>query len=410
MQKKMKQFSFWLFILIVAQVSISAQEPAHDWNQFRGSDRNGIYPEKGLLTEWPENGPELLWKKKITDSFSEVVISDNILFTCCSDTLESPGSEYVAAYKIENGEEIWKTRIDSIFIDPDGWGNGPRSTPYVDENLVFAQSSFGKLIAVDKLTGELKWQLDFMKEFGTIRPRWGYARTISIVGDIIFAFTGGTEGKAFAGINKKTGKVVWTTGKGDFESYSSPLVVNIDGATNIVMAHDTMLTSLNEKGEVLWTYRMPTVAGNSMPVFVEPNKFFVSRVSRVGSFLIEVNGKEAKPVWDNPTMQCNWSTPVYYNGYIYGFGKSSLQCISIEDGNAIWSKRGYGKGSAILVDGKLIAITERGTMNLVEATPEAYIEKGSFLAIDGKSWTAPSFYDGKVFLRNLTEMVAYKLK
>lgn len=400
--------SFLIISILLIDFSIYGQ--VKNWHQFRGYNRDGISEETGLLNEWPETGPELLWKQKITDSFSGIVIVDNIIYTNSSDTVNLPGSEILAAYKVETGEQIWATEFDSVFIDPDGWGNGPRSTPYVDEETVYVQSSFAKLAAVNKADGKLKWTVDFMKEFGTVRPRWGYSSTLSIVNDVIFAYAAGNEGNAYVGIDKKTGKVLWSKGKGWTECYTSPKVVEIDGVTNIVFINDTMIVSLDKNGQELWSFKTPTYAGNAMLTFIPPNKFFVSRVSRVGSYLVEVNGTEVKEIWQNPTLQENWNSPIYYKGYIYGFSKGKLMCISLEDGNATWAQRGYGKGSAIIVDDKIFALTERGVLNMVETNPEMYIEKASFQALDGKSWTAPTFYDGKLFLRNQQEMAAYKLK
>jgi outer membrane protein assembly factor BamB len=409
MQKKLTKFSSWTFIFMLILSSTFAQETVPEWKQFRGNNRDGISPEKGLLTEWPEDGPELVWRKKITDSFSELAISEGIIYTTSGDTLTKPGSEYIGAYKVENGEEIWKTKIDSIFVDPDNWGNGPRSTPYVDDEMVYVQSSWGKMVAVDKKNGKVKWEVSFMQDFGTLMPRWGYSISLAVVNDVVLTYGAGKENFAYVALDKNTGKVLWTKGTGA-EAYTSPSVVNIDGKTNIVFMNDTMMYSFNEKGEELWSHRMAMWAGNAMPTFIEPNKFFVSRVSRVGSFLMEINGNETKEIWTNPTMQANWSSSVHKDGYVYGFSKGKIVCISLEDGSMKWSMRGYGKGSLVLVDDLLIAISERGIMKLVEANPEAYTVKGSFQPIKGKTWTAPSIYDGKVFLRGMEEMVVYKIK
>ena len=108
-------------------------------------------------------------------------------------------------------------------------------------------------------------------------------------------------------------------------------------------------------------------------------------------------------------MRNKFSTPCYYNGHIYGISRGALKCISEIDGESKWKQRGFGSGSLILVGNKILAISDQGLLKLVEATPEAYIEKGSIQAINGRIMTAPSFANGKIYLRNLSEMASYKL-
>jgi len=108
-------------------------------------------------------------------------------------------------------------------------------------------------------------------------------------------------------------------------------------------------------------------------------------------------------------MKNTFNTSCYYNGHIYGVDGRALTCISAADDELQWSERGFGLGSVILVGNKLLALTDKGVLKLVEASPEAYKEKGSFQSLTGKSWTAPSFADRTAYLRNLTETASYKL-
>lgn len=400
---------FFSAIFSFSFVSILIAQDANEWTQFRGNDRNGISHEKELLNEWPETGLELIWKQKIGDGFSEICISNNVMYTLSSDTLVEPWSEYVGAYNMETGEQIWRTIIDSIFIDPDGWGNGPRTTPAIDDEYLYSYSSYGKLVAVAKADGKVKWTVDFMKEFGSRFPRWGFSNSPLLIDEVIITEAAATEERGFVGIDKNTGKTLWTKGIAS-TTYNSPALVTMDGKKQVVFVNDTMLYSFDKNGEILWTHRMPMRGGTSMVVYIEPNKFFVSTMGTIGSFLMEVNGTETKEAWTNTAMQNHWSSSVYFDGHVYGFSKAKLQCISLEDGNEKWSKRGFGKGSLIFADGKLLVLSERGMLKLIEANPEMYVEKGSFQALDGKSWTAPSLVNGIVYLRNLTEMAAYKIK
>ncbi len=143
--------------------AFSQDSKSIDWSQFRGKDRNGFSGEKGLLDKWPDNGPESAWKKKIGSGFSEVVVAQGRIYTLTSELENNKGQEYAVAFDMKTGNEIWKTEIDSIFIEPDGWGDGPRSTPVVDETNIYCFSSFGKLMALSNKDGKVIWKVDFVK-------------------------------------------------------------------------------------------------------------------------------------------------------------------------------------------------------------------------------------------------------
>ena len=137
--------------------------------------------------------------------------------------------------------------------------------------------------------------------------------------------------------------------------------------------------------------------------------FFLSAIRNPGFVIAKVENNVASEVITGNSMKTDYNTACYHNGYIYGFNVAALQCISAETGEKKWTKRGYGKGSLILVNDKLLVLSDQGKLVLVQATPDEYKETGLFQAIEGKSWTAPSFSGGKIYVRNLTEMACYDL-
>lgn len=396
-------FLILFFIILLAQTQ--AQQ---GWSQFRGEDHDGIVSQAGIPDVFPENGPELMWTLDVGEGFPEVVAGGNVAYIFSSDSLEG-SYEYVSAIQIESGKEIWKIKVDSMWFEPDGWGHGPRATPAIDEDHLYCLSGHGKLSALKLKNGKLAWTVNLPQEFGSVAPRWGFSSSPTLIENSLILETGGTEGRAFTSFDTKTGKVLWSKGIGP-TSYNSPAHAQMNGETHIVFANDTMLSAFSPSGEELWSYRMPLKAPMAMPVFMPPNKFFVSSVSRTGSFVIELNeNNEAKEILSSTTMQNNWSSSCYLDGYLYGFSKAKLQCVSAESGEMTWGKRGFGKGSLIMVDNKLLALSDQGKIILIEAKPEAYNELGSFQALEGKSWTAPSYANGKLFVRNLSKMSCYKL-
>ncbi len=395
-----------VFFVLFSIMMFAQLQAQNDWNQFRGSQRNGVLTEANLPDAIPKSGPELLWTQEVGEGFPEVIFADDILYLFSSDSLDG-GYEYVAALKPDSGEELWKTKVDSMWFEPDGWGHGPRSTPVVDKKNIYCLSGYGKFSALSKANGKVQWTVNLPEEYGSTTPRWGFSSSPLVVEDVVILETGGTENRAFTAYNKKNGKVKWSKGKGK-ASYNSPILAKINNQTQIIFAIDTLLYAFNPKGEELWAYRMPLSGPMAMPVFIAPNKIFVSSVSRTGSFIVELDNNQPTEILSSTTMQNNWSSSCYRDGYLYGFSKAKLQCVSTETGEMTWGKRGFGKGSLIMVDDKLLVLSDRGKLIVVEATPKAYNEVGSFQALEGKSWTAPSYYNGKLFVRNLTQMSCYK--
>lgn len=411
MKKNFKHTQLLIFLTIIMLSSVASLEiSAQSWEQFRGENRNGNSTEKLTATDWTENQPELIWKKEIGSGFSELIISEGVIYTMISEIIDSiAGFEYVAAFDELSGDEIWRSKVDSIYFDEDGWGDGPRSTPAIDDDFIFTLSGHGKLTANSKKDGSFKWQRDFVKEFGSTTPRWGFASSPLLVDDKVIMEVGGTDSRAFMAFNKKNGKTLWASSDGN-ASHDSPLLTTIEGQEQIIFANGRKLYSFNSEGDTLWTYNMPFGGLTAIPLFISPNKIFLSGVRTPGFVIVQIEENKATEVLSASSMKNDFSSCVYHDGYIYGFHVAALRCISADSGDVKWTKRGLGKGSLILVGDKLLVLSDKGKLVYVDASPTAYLEMGSIQPLTGKSWTAASFLNGKIFVRNLSHMACYKLK
>lgn len=385
----------------------SQEVPNQEWNQFRGAHRSGS-ADNIELTSFTEKEPKLVWKKKLGDGFSELTISGGNIYTMISERKDSiTGDEFIAAFDEKTGDEVWRTKVDNMFFDT--FGDGPRSTPAIGEKNVYSLSSYGKLSANSKKDGNTIWQVDFMKEYGSKIPRWGFSSSPVIVGNNVIVEVGGTDSRAFMAFDKKTGKEVWKKGEG-IATYNSPVHGKINDMECIIFANGRKVYSLTTAGDTLWTYNSPISNPTGMPIVFDGNKIFISAVRNPGFIVLEVNNNKAKEISRGTSMKNDYSSSIYHNGYVYGFHVAALQCISLKTGEKKWTKRGYGKGSLIRIGDQLLVLSDKGKLIQVKATPEAYTELGNIQAINGKSWTAPSFANGKIYLRNLTEMACYELK
>lgn len=395
-----------LIFLIMFLPCYSSMAGESDWREFRGAGRNGFVPMP-VDMQWVE--PQLLWSKDIGSGFSEVVVANNTIYLMMSEKTDSvSGWEVLVSMDATTGRKHWSTQIDDIFIDEDDWGDGPRSTPAVDEKKVYCLSASGKLVAVDRNNGDVVWKVDFVSQFESTMPRWGYSTSPLLIDDLVVIEAGGKEGHGFAAFSTATGQLAWSYGD-VAAGYNSAMSAKIHGEDIIIFANGSDLFAFTPSGESLWTYKMPLRSPMAMPLFIEPGFLFVSATNDAGSFVLRISGDEPEEVMRSSIMRNDWSSSSYKDGYIYGFNVATLQSLDVETGQRKWLRRGFGKGSLILVGDRLVVLSDQGTITFAEATPEKYREIAVVDALEGRSWTAPSFAGGLLFVRNHTAIACYQI-
>ena len=397
----------WIAAWLVLFASIAWNA---DWPQYRGLNRDGISKETAILKTWPANGPKVVWKTPIGDGYSGMAVVANRIYT-----MDAKGQdEFVLCMDAASGKEIWRYRNDSSFVNDQG--NGPRGTPTVESDMVYAFGAQGILTALNAKTGTKVWSHDVKKMLAGKVPIWGFSSSPLIEGDLLILPVGGSENNAVVAFNKKTGAVAWRS-QGDEPGYSSAIAVTIKGIRQILVFSGTKLLSVAPTdGKLLWSYNWKTdwFVNAAVPIVVPEDKVFISTAYDVGAALLKVNVAAGKPsvqeVWMNKSMRNHFNTSIYHNGHIYGFDNAVLKCIDANTGEEKWKQPGYGRGSLLLADGHLIVLGERGQLLLVEANPAAYKEKANAQVLQGKTWTMPTLVNGKLYVRNQKEMVCLDIK
>lgn len=395
----------------------------HDWPQWRGPSRDAISPQTGLVSTWPESGPQIVWRAPVGAGFSSVSIAGGSLYTLWDEG----GRQFLVSLDAATGKEIWRRHLGSAFSNH--YGDGPRSTPLVDGSLVYAIGTDGLLLAADRKTGEPEWQHDLVKDYGSSLPSYGISSSPLVV-DGKLIIEAGAEGASFIAFDKKTGDVAWKAG-GDSPAYSSPIEITIDGLTQIVFwsAHGLHAVSADE-GAVLWDYPWETfcpVTGDPLntatPIYMPPDRIFLSSGSGAAAIRIAKADAPSKPgapdpdatftvetVWESEQMRSDVNTSLLLGDHIYGFDRGTLKSLDATTGGVKWKARGFGRGSLIAADGTLIVLGEGGNLALVDATPDAYNERATARILAGKNWTAPSLAGGHLYLRNHEEIVCIDLR
>ena len=387
------------------------------WSQYRGPNRDGVSQSRSKVKIWTGDGPKMVWKHPLGAGFSGIVVRSNQLITAFGED----STEYLASFERETGTEIWRVPIGKILIDD--LGNGPRATPTLDGDLVFALGSYGQLHAVRSKTGDKIWTFSLADTFEIKTPLRGFTTSPLVQDGLVIVHAGGGQGEAFVALDKESGRIVWKIGD-SVPSNSSPISAVINGVRQTVFAATRVIekdgrrqriseaVSVSMDGKILW--KAPSLPGViAMPVFIAPNKVFVSGSMDDGCLVLNVSpdadSMKVEEVWKSREMKNHFNSSVLYKNHLYGFSKATLKCLAAATAERKWAKRGFGKGSLIVVDDKLLVISDRGKLAIIEATGEKYNQIAVAQVLNGKSWTAPTFADGQLYLRNVKEMACYDL-
>lgn len=388
---------------------LTAPLAAEDWPGFLGPNRDGRSPEKGLLMEWGDGGPEVLWRAPLGDGYSSTAIAGGRAFTLFA----AEGTEWLSAFDAGSGEELWRTAIGRNRRDSQG--GGPRGTPMVDGELVCAMGAMANLHCLDVATGEKSWGYDLEKEYGARVPQWGVAASPITEGDLLIVQAGGSKNRAFLAFDKTSGELVWGSGR-DMPAYASPIVVTIgDVRQAVFFMADGLVGIGTADGARLWTapWRTSYDVNSATPIFVPKSGLFISSGYDTGAMLIQVvaeeGGFKAYKVWRSRVMRNHFNGSVRVEQFIFGFDESILKCVDVLNGEEKWRGRAGSKGSLIYADGHLLVLGGDGELSLIEATPEDFVSKAKHRIVRDRTWAPPALSNGVLYIRAWGELIALRV-
>ncbi len=391
---------------------------AADWPQFRGPDRSGVSAEKGLLPAWPTDGPKLLWTARdLGEGHSTPSVAGGRVYGMGLRGAD----EVVWALDAASGKQAWSTRIAAgATLEARQGGNGPRGTPTIDGDRVYALGVSGDLVCLDRASGKLLWKKNLVTEFGGSVPRWGYSESPLVDGDVVIAAPGGSASTVVA-LNKKDGSVAWRCAVpgGDEAHYASAIVADVSGQKQYIHFLSGGVVGIDARGgKFLWRYQNPAnrTANCSAPIYRD-GLVFAATAYQTGGGLARLtktgDTTTAQEIYFTREMQNHHGGMVLVGDYLYGFDNSNLTCLEFKTGKRMWSDRSVGKGSVTYADGKLYCRSERGPVALVEATPTGYTEKGRFEQPErsrAASWPYPVVANGRLYLRDQDVLLCYDVK
>jgi outer membrane protein assembly factor BamB len=417
----------WCFPLILAAAGVLAgagptdfRLHAFDWPQWQGPERNAISHEMGLLRSWPKEGPPLVWKAtELGGGFSTPSVAGGRIFGMGYRKTDQADDEVVWALNERTGEELWRTPIAPANRKV-GYGEGPRCTPAVDGERLYALGVSGDLVCLEVATGKLVWHHNLVKDFGGSIPGWGYSESPLVDGDKVIA-TPGRKKATLVALNKKTGDTLWTSQvpEGDGAGYSSAIVADVPGQRQYVQFLGRGVVGVAaDDGRFLWRYDHPanSTANISTPIFHDGCVFAASAYGKGGGLVKLMRDgptTRATEVYFTEDMQNHHGGMVLLDGYLYGANGGQLACLDFKTGDVQWQSRAAGKGSLVYADGRLYYRNEGGPVILVEANPRKYVEHGRFVQPERSSqraWAHPVVANGRLYLADQNVLLCYDVK
>jgi len=385
-------------------------------SQFLGEGRDNHSADTGLLEEWPEKGPTYLGViKGLGVGFSNFSAADGVFYTLGNFDKR----EMVVAIRFEDGAKVWEYELSEAYRN--NFGDGPRGTPTLDGDRLFALGATGELVCLDRETGDKVWQKNIVQEFGAGLPNWGICESVLIDGDRLICTPGGSEA-TLAALDKQTGSVVWAgvTPQKDRPGYSSILPIEVNGLKQYAQFTASGVIGMRAAdGQFLWRDDSSAngTANCAAPVYANGMLFSSSGYGK-GASLLELTTTEdettARLVHHSNDMKVHHGGLVLVDGHVYGSSDSGgLTCLELPSVKKKWQNRSIGKGSITYADGKLYLRDERdGKVALIRATPDEYKQLGVLEQpnrSNAKAWTYPVVFAGRLFLRDQDELHIYNV-
>lgn len=387
-----------------------------DWPRWRGpaNDGHADASEEPLLSLPTDPAP--VWQVPAGEGLASPVVSRGRVFAFDNQG----GKETLRALSVDNGRELWRAEVDVPFSDSQG-PTGPRNTPVVDDDRVFAVSCRGELQCRNVDDGSLLWRTSFVKdhqavfigESGTApgATRHGNNGSPLVDGDHLIALVGGTNGAGVVCFAKRTGGLIWKS-TSDQAAYAPPVVATIAGERQILCFNVAGLVGLRRSdGKELWRVPIKTAFARHVTAPVVLENTIVVSSHQVGLLGIRVTRDgdvwSASTAWTSKEAAMNYASPVAVGESLYGLGpKKNLVCVDIRTGQIRWSKDSVfvspadkAYGGFVVVKDRILALTDSGELILFSADPASYREH-SRVQVTGSNWANPALSDGVVYLRD----------
>lgn len=398
---------------VAACLIIATGSSAQDWPQFRGQERDGVYPGRDTVAALPPSGPEVVWDRSVGAGFSAPVAAQGRLII-----FHRLGSqEVVEALRASDGSGLWKFSYETAYRDDFGFDNGPRATPVIADGRVYTFGAQGLLHCIDFDTGGMIWAIDTHRQFGVRKGFFGAASTPLVTDGRVLANIGG-NGAGIVAFDAATGEILWKST--DHEaSYSSPVAARLDGKPVAVFFTREGLAVVDPaSGEVVyerrWRSRSNASVNAATPI-VSGDFVFLSASYGTGSIAMKLCNREIEVLWSGEdVIDSHYSSSVLYGDILFGFhGRQeygqSFRAAELKTGRVLWSQDGIGAGTVTRVGNRLLLLLESGELVIAAASPSGFevVSRAQVLARETRAF--PGISGGLLFARDIDSLVCLRL-
>ena len=377
--------------------------------QFLGPDGNAMIPDVKLARDWSQAGPEEVWRIKIGAGWSGFAIYGGLAVT-----QEQRGEEeMVTCYNLEDGSLVW-AHSDNLRFSSSLGGDGPRSTPSIDNGMVYTFGATGLMNCLELATGKKVWSRDLKEDYEGRVPEWGYSGSPLVTGNLVIAGVGGAKNNMLVALDRTNGEFVWGGGS-DMVGYSTPQLRTLGGVPQIITLNANSVTGLNpETGALIWEETWGKGTPNcANPLVMGENLLLVSSGYGVGAAMLELqgdgSGQTVKRLYETTRFKAKFANYVKHGDSVYGLDDGIMTSINAATGDRNWKKGRYGHGQLLLVGDLILLQSEDGVLRLMEPSSAEHKELGSTQVLGDKSWNNMALSGDRLVMRNHMEAVCLKL-
>ena len=429
--------------LVAAVVLCAAAWPlrAADWPEWRGAGRVGVWTESGILEEFPEEGLTAAWRVPIHGGYAGPAVADGRVFVTDAqrpDPRSTAAIERILALDEATGAVLWTHEWETNYAGLQlAYAIGPRATPTVDGDVVYALGAMGNLVALDVADGGVRWQKDYVRDFGAAVPSWGISGAPLVDGDRLICLVGGEPDAKVIAFDKRTGDVLWEALSSDWEpGYSAPFLIDAAGVPQLIVWHPRAISSLDPAtGAVYWEVPHVVDMGMSVPTPVRsgPWLFVTSQWGGARMLRLAETHPDATLVWQgvgesDPEHGRDFDT--LEGDYVYGVdGEGVLRCLELRTGRRVWETADLIRDPArwataffVRHGDRYFINTDGGDLVIARFSPAGYEEISRTHLIAPTSpyvrrraqgpyvnWSHPAYANRHVIARNDEEIARFSL-
>ncbi len=387
----------------------------YSWPQWGGRDRNFVVNSGKLAENWPEKGPQELWRRPLGGGYSAIVSDGSRLFTMYRDGEE----DVVIAMEAKSGKTLWEHRYmaKTYAKNQVQFGKGPNATPLILGDRLVTAGYTGVVSCLQLETGKLIWSLDLIQDHQGVVLDFGYSVSPLVYKGNIVTLAGG-EAHGVLALSPEDGRVVWRSPPLDI-SYAAPILIEVDGQDQIVFfSADEVIGIVAGEGHVAWRYPVVNQYKNnaSMAIWGKDNLLWVASQMEAGTRalrLTQTGGKTSvTQAWFNPKIKIHYWNALHLEDHIYaaiGDSVTYLAGIRFADGEIQWRQRGLDTGSALFADGKMIFLGGDGKLSLLKVSTQKAEILAEAKILEPVSRTVPTLVDRILYARDQKTILALDL-